>query len=90
MAQVGTRLKQALSEQSSGRRAYDGVGELFEAMRLLDRVSDGIQHGMMNMRMLPIGPFVRTVPPRDPRYDPRQRQGLHLAVSGESTDSTSG
>ena len=85
VAQVGTRLKQALSEQSWAR-VRDGVGELFEAMRLLDRVSDGIQHGVMNMRMLPIGPlfgrFHRVI--RD--LTRANGKDIHLAVSGESTE----
>ena len=38
-------------------RARDSVRELFEAIHQLDRVSDGIQKGVMDIRMVPIGPL---------------------------------
>ena len=85
VAQVGARLKKALSEKSLPQ-VRDGVGELFETMRLLDRVSDGIQQGVMNMRMLPIGPlfgrFHRVI--RD--LTRASGKDIRLAVSGENTE----
>ena len=64
----------------------DGVGDLFETMRLLDRVSDGIQQGVMNMRMLPIGPlfgrFHRVI--RD--LTRANGKDIRLAISGENTE----
>jgi two-component system chemotaxis sensor kinase CheA len=38
-------------------KARDFVRELFEAIHQLDRVSDGIQKGVMGIRMVPIGPL---------------------------------
>ena len=73
VAQIGERLKKALTEKSLAQ-VRDGVGDLFETMHLLDRVSDGIQQSVMNMRMLPIGPLVQPVPSRDPRPYARQRK----------------
>ena len=64
-------LHRDMSRWSSVR---DCVNDFFETIHLLDRVSDGIQQSVMNMRMLPIGPAVRPVPSRDPRPDPCQRQ----------------
>ena len=85
VAQVGARLKKALSEKSLAQ-VRDGVGDLFETMRLLDRVSDGIQQGVMNMRMLPIGPlfsrFHRVI--RD--LTRANGKDIHLAISGENTE----
>ena len=85
VAQVGARLKKALSEKSLAQ-VRDGVGDLFETMRLLDRVSDGIQQGVMNMRMLPIGPlfgrFRRVI--RD--LTRANGKDIHLAISGENTE----
>ena len=56
MTQIGDKLKKSVGEKNFAE-ARDGVGDLFEAIHLLDRVSDGIQQGVMNMRMLPIGPL---------------------------------
>ena len=33
------------------------LNDLFEAVHQLDRVSDGIQRSVMDMRMVPIGPL---------------------------------
>lgn len=85
VTQVGATLKKALSEKSLAQ-VRDGVGDLFETMRLLDRVSDNIQQSVMNLRMLPIGHlfgrFHRVI------RDLKRANGkdIHLAVSGESTE----
>jgi two-component system, chemotaxis family, sensor kinase CheA len=85
VAQVGARLKKALAENNLAQ-LRDGVGDLFESMRMLDRVSDGIQQGVMNMRMLPIGPlfgrFHRVI--RD--LNRANGKDIRLAISGESTE----
>jgi two-component system chemotaxis sensor kinase CheA len=53
---------------------------------LLDRISEGIQQGVMNMRMLPIGPlfsrFHRVI--RD--LTRANGKEIHLEISGESTE----
>jgi len=53
---------------------------------LLDRISDGIQQGVMNMRMLPIGPlfsrFHRVI--RD--LTRGNGKEIHLEISGEGTE----
>ena len=85
ITQIGERLKKSVSEKDFGD-ARDGVGDLFEAIHLLDRISDGIQQGVMNMRMLPIGPlfsrFHRVI--RD--LTRANRKEIHLEISGESTE----
>jgi len=67
-------------------RARDCVRELFEAIHQLDRVSDGIQKGVMDIRMVPIGPlfarFHRVV--RDiSRASGKQ---VRLEIAGEKTE----
>lgn len=67
-------------------RARDSVRELFEAIHQLDRVSDGIQKGVMDIRMVPIGPlfarFNRVV--RDiSRAGGKQ---IRLEILGEKTE----
>ena len=67
-------------------RARDSVRELFEAIHQLDRVSDGIQKGVMDIRMVPIGPlfarFNRVV--RDiSRASGKQ---VRLEIAGEKTE----
>jgi two-component system, chemotaxis family, sensor kinase CheA len=72
ITQISERLKKSVSEKTY-IEARDGVSDLFEAIHLLDRVSDGIQQGVMNMRMLPIGPlFSRS-------GDQRRRHGTRQA-----------
>ena len=67
-------------------KARDGVNDLFEAIHLLDRVSDGIQQSVMDMRMLPIGPlftrFHRVI------RDMTRANGkeIRLDISGERTE----
>ncbi len=85
MMQLGGKLKKAVLENDFVH-ARDGVGDLFEAIHLLDRVSDGIQQGVMNMRMLPIGPlfsrFHRVL------RDLMRTNGkeIRLEISGETTE----
>ena len=67
-------------------RARESVHELFEAIHQLDRVSDGIQKGVMDIRMVPIGPlfarFNRVV--RDiSRASGKQ---VRLEIAGEKTE----
>jgi two-component system, chemotaxis family, sensor kinase CheA len=67
-------------------RARDSVRELLEAIHQLDRVSDGIQKGVMEIRMVPIGPlfarFNRVV--RDiSRASGKQ---VRLVIAGEKTE----
>jgi two-component system chemotaxis sensor kinase CheA len=67
-------------------RARDSVRELLEAIHQLDRVSDGIQKGVMDIRMVPIGPlfarFQRVV--RDiSRANGKQ---VRLEILGEKTE----
>jgi two-component system chemotaxis sensor kinase CheA len=67
-------------------RARESVRELFEAIHQLDRVSDGIQKGVMDIRMVPIGPlfarFNRVV--RDiSRASGKQ---VRLEIAGEKTE----
>jgi two-component system chemotaxis sensor kinase CheA len=67
-------------------RARGSVRELFEAIHQLDRVSDGIQKGVMDIRMVPIGPlfarFQRVV--RDiSRASGKQ---VRLEIAGEKTE----
>jgi two-component system chemotaxis sensor kinase CheA len=67
-------------------RARESVRELFEAIHQLDRVSDGIQKGVMDIRMVPIGPlfarFNRVV--RDiSRAGGKQ---VRLEIRGEKTE----
>ncbi len=85
MGQVGARLKKALAEKNFAQ-IRDGVSDLFESMRLLDRVTDGIQQGVMNMRMLPIGPlfgrFHRVI--RD--LTRVNGKDIKLTISGENTE----
>jgi two-component system, chemotaxis family, sensor kinase CheA len=85
MMQISDRLKKAIAETDLVC-ARDGVGDLFEAIHLLDRVSDGIQQGVMNMRMLPIGPlfsrFHRVI--RD--ITRANGKDISLEISGEGTE----
>jgi two-component system, chemotaxis family, sensor kinase CheA len=67
-------------------RARDSVRGLFEAIHQLDRISDGIQKGVMDIRMVPIGPlfarFQRVV--RDiSRSGGKQ---IRLEIIGEKTE----
>ncbi|MHB9067848.1 MAG: chemotaxis protein CheA, partial [Pirellulaceae bacterium] len=67
-------------------QARDCARELFEAIHLLDRVSDGIQKGVMDIRMVAIGPlfarFSRVV--RDiARASGKQ---IRLDIVGEKTE----
>lgn len=85
MTQISDQLKKAVAEKDFVC-ARDGVGDLFEAIHLLDRVSDGIQQGVMNMRMLPIGPlfgrFHRVI--RD--LTRANGKDIRLEISGEGTE----
>lgn len=85
IAQIAEQLKKAVMEKNF-TTARDGVGDLFEAIHLLDRVSDGIQQGVMNMRMLPIGPlfgrFHRVI--RD--LTRANGKDIRLEISGEGTE----
>jgi two-component system, chemotaxis family, sensor kinase CheA len=85
MTQISDRLKKAVGEKDYVC-ARDGLGDLVEAIHLLDRVSDGIQQGVMNMRMLPIGPlfsrFHRVI--RD--LTRANGKDIRLEISGESTE----
>jgi two-component system, chemotaxis family, sensor kinase CheA len=85
ITQISDKLKKSVSERDfiSSR---DDVSDLFEAIHLLDRVSDGIQQGVMNMRMLPIGPlfarFHRVI--RDLTHS--NGKDIRLEISGENTE----
>lgn len=85
MTQISDQLKKSVAEKDF-ICARDGVGDLFEAIHLLERVSDGIQQGVMNMRMLPIGPlfsrFHRVI--RD--LTRANGKDIRLEISGESTE----
>ena len=78
-SQIGERLKAVAG-------CNDSVRELFEAIHQLDRVSDGIQKGVMDIRMVPVGPlfarFHRVV--RDiSRASGKQ---VRLEIAGEKTE----
>lgn len=66
--------------------ARDSVRDLFEAIHQLDRVSDGIQKGVMDIRMVPIGPlfarFHRVV--RDIARSAGKQ--VRLEIAGEKTE----
>ena len=47
--------------------------DLFEAIHQLERVSDGIQQSVMDIRMVPIGPLFSALQSRGPRHHPRRR-----------------
>lgn len=85
MTQISDQLKKSVAEKDY-ICARDGVGDLFEAIHLLERVSDGIQQGVMNMRMLPIGPlfsrFHRVI--RD--LTRANGKDIRLEISGEGTE----
>ena len=85
ITQISDRLKKSVGEKDFAD-ARDGVGDLFEAIHLLDRISDGIQQGVMNMRMLPIGPlfsrFHRVI--RD--LTRANGKEIRLEISGEGTE----
>jgi two-component system, chemotaxis family, sensor kinase CheA len=85
ITQIGDKLKKSVAEKNFGD-THDGVADLFEAIHLLDRISDGIQQGVMNMRMLPIGPlfsrFHRVI--RD--LTRANGKDIHLEISGEGTE----
>ncbi len=85
ITQIGDRLKKSVAEKDFAD-ARDGVSDLFEAIHLLDRISDGIQQGVMNMRMLPIGPlfsrFHRVI--RD--LTRANGKEIRLEISGEGTE----
>ena len=67
-------------------RTRDSVNELLEAIHQLDRVSDGIQKGVMDIRMVPIGPlfarFNRVV--RD--ISRASGKEVRLEIAGEKTE----
>ena len=83
--QISDGLKKSVAEKALVD-ARDGVADLFEAIHLLDRISDGIQQGVMNMRMLPIGPlfsrFHRVI--RDLTH--ANGKDIRLEISGEGTE----
>lgn len=85
LAQVAESVKKAISGKNFAQ-ARDGAAELFEAVHLLGRVTDGIQQGVMNMRMLPIGPlfnrFHRVI--RD--LTRANGKDIRLQLCGESTE----
>ncbi len=85
IAQIADKLKRAVADKAY-LTARDGVGDLLETIHLLGRVSDGIQQGVMNMRMLPIGPlfsrFHRVI--RDLTH--ANGKDIHLEISGEGTE----
>jgi two-component system, chemotaxis family, sensor kinase CheA len=85
ITQVSDKLKKAVAEKDY-LVARDGVGDLYETIHMLDRVSDGIQQGVMNMRMLPIGPlfsrFHRVI--RD--LTRANGKEIRLDISGEATE----
>ena len=83
--QIRNDLEPVRREVQTLSRARDYVRELFEAIHQLDRVSDGIQKGVMDIRMVPIGPlfarFQRVV--RDiSRVSGKQ---VRLEIVGEKT-----
>lgn len=85
MTQISDKLKKAFIERDMNV-ARDNITDLFEAIHQLDRVSDGIQQGVMNMRMLPIGPlftrFHRVI--RDLTH--ANKKEIVLEISGEGTE----
>ncbi len=85
ITQISDGLKKSVAEKDL-LHARDSVADLFEAIHLLDRISDGIQQGVMNMRMLPIGPlfsrFHRVI--RD--LTRANGKDIHLEISGEGTE----
>jgi two-component system chemotaxis sensor kinase CheA len=88
-AQIADRLKTALSacrEVETLNHVRTAVNDLFETIRQLDRVSDGIQQTVMDTRMLPIGPlfhrFKRVI------RDITRSNGkvINLVIRGEKTE----
>ncbi len=67
-------------------QARSSLNDLFETIHQLDRVSDGIQQGVMNTRMVPIGPlfarFKRVV--RDITHG--NGKSVNLVINGEKTE----
>jgi two-component system chemotaxis sensor kinase CheA len=81
-----TDLEPIRREVQTLSRARDSVRALFEAIHQLDRVSDAVQKGVMDIRMVPIGPlfarFQRVV--RDiSRAGGKQ---VRLEIAGEKTE----
>jgi two-component system chemotaxis sensor kinase CheA len=79
LSRIAERLK-------NSQQSRETVRELLEAVHQLDRVSDGIQKGVMDIRMVPIGPlfarFTRVV--RDiGRATGKQ---IRLEIIGEKTE----
>ncbi|MGO8691752.1 MAG: Hpt domain-containing protein [Thermoguttaceae bacterium] len=66
--------------------ARTSLGDFFETIHQLDRISDGIQQGVMSARMLPIGPllgrFKRVV--RDITH--ANGKSICLVINGEKTE----
>ncbi len=66
--------------------ARTSLGDFFETIHQLDRISDGIQQGVMSARMLPIGPllgrFKRVV--RDITH--ANGKNICLVINGEKTE----
>ena len=67
-------------------QARSSLNDLFETIHQLDRVSDGIQQGVMSTRMVPIGPlfarFKRVV--RDITHG--NGKSVNLVINGEKTE----
>jgi two-component system chemotaxis sensor kinase CheA len=86
MRRIQTFLEPVQEEVRTISKARDFVRDLTEAIHQLERVSDGIQQGVMDTRMVPVGPlftrFKRVV--RDiTRANGKQVQ---LVIHGEKTE----
>ncbi len=57
------------------REAREQLKALSEAIHSLGRVSDGLQKGVLDTRMVPIGPLVRAIPAGHSRPEPFLGQG---------------
>jgi two-component system chemotaxis sensor kinase CheA len=89
-AQIGGELTELLDrlahEPGAVSQVRGRIGELFEAIHQLDRVSDGIQQAVMGTRMVPIGPlfqrFKRVI--RDVTRS--NGKSVRLVIRGEKTE----
>ncbi len=83
LAEVGGRLKEAVAGH---KPAEILLGDLVEAIQMLERTGDGIQQAALGMRMVPIGPlfarFHRAI--RDITH--ANGKDIRLAISGEQTE----
>jgi two-component system chemotaxis sensor kinase CheA len=86
LTQISERFKAAVDDHGTVHAIDKLSAELFEAIHQLDRVSKGIQKGVMDIRMVPVGPlfarFHRVV--RDiSRANGKQ---IRLEIAGEKTE----